>query len=57
MSDGRSQEKAYNAQKQQIQIAKFSSGHLQDLVVGHKESNSRIVFEKSDRSNVIPKDF
>jgi hypothetical protein len=53
----RSQEKSYNAQKQQIQIARFSSGRLQDLVVGHRDSDGRIIFERSDRTNVIPKDF
>jgi hypothetical protein len=53
----RSQEKSYNAQKQQIQIARFSSGRLRDLVVGHRDSDDRIIFERSDRTNVLPKDF
>jgi hypothetical protein len=57
LNETRSQEKSYNAQKQQIQIAKFSSGRVQDLVVGRRDSDGRIIFERSDRTNVIPKDF
>jgi hypothetical protein len=39
LDGSRSQEKSYNAQEQQIRIARFSSGRVQDLVVNHRDSD------------------
>jgi len=46
-----------NAQKRLIQIARFSSGRLPDLVVGHGDSDGRIIFGRSDRSECDSEGF
>ena len=50
----RIQEKSFDAQKQQLQVAEFASGQLRSLIVGQKEAGGRIVFEKSERKGVLP---
>lgn len=50
----RIQEKSFDGQKQQLQIAEFASGQLRSLIIGRKDGNGRIVFEKSERKGVLP---
>jgi len=52
----RSQERIYDGQKHELQVAEFNNGKLASLLVAHTDSSGRIVFQKSNRKNVLPPD-
>jgi len=46
--------KSYDARLQQLQVAEFTNGQLQSLLVGRKDADGRIVFNRSARRDVLP---
>jgi len=50
----RAQEKSYNAQQQTLQVAEFTAGKLQSLIIAQRDAKGRIVFRRAERRGVLP---
>ncbi len=49
----RAREKSYDAQQQALQVAEFTAGQLQSLIIAQRDAKGRIVFRRSERLDVL----
>jgi hypothetical protein len=50
----RAQEKSYDAQQQTLQVAEFTAGKSQSLIIAQRDAKGRIVFRRAERRDVLP---
>ena len=50
----RAKEKSYDAQQQTLQVAEFTAGKLQSLIIAQRDAKGRIVFRRAERRDVLP---
>ena len=50
----RAQEKSYDAQNQTLQVADFSAGQLQSLIIVKRDTQGKIVFRRAERGHILP---
>jgi hypothetical protein len=53
MNRGSYLERSYEAESKKLQIARFSSGKLENCIVGQVDNTGRIMFRKSERKDII----
>ena len=54
---GRAHERIYDGPKGALQVAEFTAGQLQSLIVAQKDAKGRIVFRRGEHRNVLPPQY